>query len=78
MPTEDNPWLAVIGRSLAYLALHSQELGNAGVGEKAAFLEGLGMPRDEVAVMLGTSVNSIGVLLRRKKKQGGRRGKTPR
>lgn len=76
MAADETPWLAIIGRSLAYLALHRQELGNAGVGEKAAFLEALGLPRADVAAMLGTSVESVGVLLRRKKKnRGGRREK---
>ena len=79
MPIEDSPWLAVIGRSLAYLALHRQELGNAGVTEKAEFLEALGMPRNEVATILRTSEKSISELLRRQKnKKGGRGGKSKR
>lgn len=79
MPIEDSPWLAVIGRSLAYLALHRQELGNAGITEKAEFLEALGMPRNEVAAILGTTEASVGELLRRKKKKrGGRSGNRKR
>jgi hypothetical protein len=73
---DQNPWISVIGRSLALIALHKQELGNATVVEKAVFLIGLGVPRAEAAALLGTSDNSIAVMLSRKKRQkGGRRGK---
>ena len=74
---DEEIWLPVIARSLALIALHKQELGNAGVGEKAAFLESLGLPRAQAAVMLDTSANSINVMMGRIKKKGGKgRGKT--
>jgi hypothetical protein len=70
---EVTDWQAVIGRSLAYLALHRAELGNSDMGEQAVFLEGLGLVRADVAAMLNTSANSLAVLIGRKK--GRRRGK---
>ena len=76
MDIEDgDQWLAVIARSLAYLALHRAELGNSSVGDKAAFLEGLGLPRADVAVIVGSSVDSVSELLRVRKKKGRKSGK---
>ena len=76
MPIEEGLWLPVIGRSLALLALHKAELGNASIGEKATFLESLGIPRNDVAALLGTSSDVLRVLASRSKKSGGRaRGK---
>jgi hypothetical protein len=72
--SEDATWLGVIGRSLAYLALHRAELGNSDKGEQALFLEGLGLPREDVAAMLNTSADSIAVLIGRMKR-GKSRGK---
>ena len=72
---EQVTWLAVVGRSLAYLALHRAELGNSEKGEQALFLEGLGLPREDVAAMLNTSVDSIAVLISRMKRGGKGRGK---
>lgn len=66
---DSDPWIAVIGKALAYLCL-KQELGNATIVEKAVFLEGLGVPRDEAAKMLGTTSKSVGEMLRQKKKGG--------
>lgn len=74
---EETQWLAVIAKSLAALAMHRSELGNSEVMIKAEFLEGLGLPRSEVASMLGTTANSLRVMSARKKK-GGRRGKSKR
>jgi hypothetical protein len=71
---QEQLWLPVIGKSLAVLALHRAELGKTGVIEQATFLEALGVPRADVAEMLGSSVESLSVMFRRKKK-GGRRGK---
>jgi hypothetical protein len=67
---EQDPWIAVIGKALAYLCL-KQALGNATIVEKAVFLEGLGIPRDDAAEMLGTSAKSIADMLRAKKKARG-------
>lgn len=73
---QEQAWLPVIGKSLAVLAMHRAELGNTDLVVRAAFLEALGVPRADVAAMLGSSVDSLGVMLRRQKKKGGkRRGK---
>jgi hypothetical protein len=71
---DENHWLSVIAKSLAVLAMHRAELGNSEVMIRAEFLEGLGLPRSEVAGMLGTTANSLNVMSARKKK-GGKRGK---
>ena len=72
---EETQWLAVIAKSLAVLAMHRSELGNSEMMAKAEFLEGIGLPRGEVASMLGTSADSLRVMSARKKKAG-RRGKS--
>jgi hypothetical protein len=65
---QEEKWLGVVAKSLAFLAMHRAELGNSDLIAKAEFLEGLGIPRADVALMLGTSANSLGVMFRRKKK----------
>lgn len=67
-------WLAVIGRCLAYLCLqNSQVKSEKYLTTKAAFLEGLGLTRDEAAKLLGTTAESLRVLSykeSRQRKQG--------
>ena len=72
---EDSRWLSVIGRALAYQCLNSAEIKDKRMGEKAAFLTALGLPRKDVAAMLGTSVESIGVQLTKRRKNKGKRAK---
>jgi CRP-like cAMP-binding protein len=69
-------WLAVIGRALAFLSLHAADLRNKDIGEQAEFLFALGLSRDEIAPLVGSTPASIEFLLRqrRKKSQGGNRG----
>ena len=69
MSDNESPWLAVIGRSLALLVLRENLDENAGVAEKAEFLESLGITRAEVAEMLGTTANSIQTMAGRKKRK---------
>jgi len=73
---EEAQWLAVIAKSLSILAMHRSELGNSEIAVKAEFLEGLGLPRGEVAAMLGTSADSLRVMSARKRKTGSKRGKS--
>jgi hypothetical protein len=73
---EESQWLSVIAKSLAILAMHRSELGNSEVIVQAEFLEGLGLPRSEVAYMLGTTTESLRVMSARRKKKGVRRGKS--
>jgi hypothetical protein len=70
----EQSWLPVIGRALAYICLHNAGIENKTIADKAAFLEGLGLDRNDVAKMLGTSHASISELLRvakNKSKKGG-------
>lgn len=67
-------WLAVIGRALAFLCLGQADLRDKKISEQARFLEGLGIPRKDVASMLGTTSASVTELLRLAKK-GRTRGK---
>ena len=64
-------WLAVIGKSLAFLCLSKAMESEPGkydtVLKKVKFLEGLGLPRGDAAEAAGSSAGSVGVLERRKK-----------
>ncbi len=71
----DERWLQVIGRSLAYICLHSANMAERSLAEKARLLEALGLGRGESAQMLGTSSASLTELMRvarNKKKRGGK------
>jgi hypothetical protein len=70
---QEELWLPVIGKCLATLAMQRSELANSDIVARAAFLEGLGVPRSDVAAMLGSTVDSLRVMLRRQKKKGGKR-----
>lgn len=73
---ENNAWLAVIGRSLAFLCLAQANLRDKDLATQGQFLEALGLPRKEVAILLGTSYASLTELLRLAgKKKGGKRGR---
>jgi len=66
----------VIARSLAYLALYASGKSKETLLSRANFLSGLGLSAKELAEVLGTSVDSLGVLRRRAKgRKGGKRGK---
>jgi hypothetical protein len=58
----DANWLAVIGRSLAFLCLSEADLRDKELLPQAKFLEGLGLSRNDAAQMLGTTTNSLGNL----------------
>ena len=73
---QENDWLGVIARCLAFLCLAQADLRDKELAPQAAFLEGLGISRGEAATMLGTSADSLRVMLNRAKRQkGGRRGR---
>lgn len=69
-------WLAVIGRSLAFLCLELGKSNDKTLAEKAMLLEALGLARAESAAMLGTTYASITETLSKLKrtKKGGRNG----
>jgi len=73
-PTED--WTAVIGRSLAYIALHTAGLGEKDLTTRGQFLENLGLSRREAASLVDTTAASLTELYRRSRaRKGGKRGK---
>jgi hypothetical protein len=78
---EDTQWLAVIGRSLAFLALHAAELRGKEMGDQAVLLNTLGLNNDEIAKLVGSTAESVRVTLgskRKTKSKGRKRGsKTP-
>lgn len=78
MFTEENEqtWLPVIGRSLARITMHLAQADGKTISERASFLEGLGLERKEIALMLGTTPASIAELLRQKSKKDEANGKS--
>ena len=74
LSNDGQDWLAVIGRALAFLSLHAAELRDRDIGEQAAFLQSLGLSKEEIAPLVGSTPASIDVLLRRRNKErGGKR-----
>jgi hypothetical protein len=63
--------------SLVLGALYADKFGELELGEKAKKLQQIGFSNTEIAQLLGTSANSIGVLmhLKRKQKAKSKRGK---
>lgn len=73
----NNNWLAVIGRSLAFLCLSQADLRDKDQATQGKFLLSLGLSRKEVAALLGTTDGSLKVSLHlASKKKGGKRGGT--
>jgi hypothetical protein len=70
---ENNRYLGVIARSLAFLCLANADLRDKDLAAQAAFLEGLGLSRKECALLLQSSENSIAVVLSRENRRA-RRG----
>ena len=72
-------WLEVIGKALAYLCVQQISQNDPkrvpDVIAKAKFLEGLGLPPDDAAHLLGTTANSIKTNLRAKAKREAKGGK---
>jgi hypothetical protein len=65
-------WLSVIGKALAYLCVqHVSQNDPERVGsllDKVKFLEGIGVPKGEAALILGSTAASVATLESRKKK----------
>jgi hypothetical protein len=61
-------YLRITAKSLAYLCINSSTLKDKDKGDKAEFLEELGLTRQEIADLLHTSLNSLRVLLHHVKK----------
>lgn len=65
-----NNWeAAVTARSLAFLCLLQSEAAKKGTLEQAKFLMTLGLPRAEAAALIGSSDDSIRVMLGREGKK---------
>jgi hypothetical protein len=67
-------WTEVIAKALAYLAVNSDQLKTKNVGERGAFLIGLGLPYSDAAHLLGSTEASLRELLRVANKAGKRPG----
>jgi hypothetical protein len=72
-------WLPVIGKSLAYLCMQTARGTDASkldsVLKRVAFLEGLGLSRDDAANAAGSSSDSVRVLQRRSGTRKAKNGK---
>ena len=66
-----NEWLAVIGRSLAFLCLTNANLRDKDLATQANFLITLGLSRKEIAGLLGTTEGSLKVSLHLASKKKG-------
>jgi hypothetical protein len=74
---DNNEWLPVIARSLAFLCLAQADLRDKDLATQGVFLETLGLSRKEAAALLGTSYASLTELIRQSnKKKGGARGRS--
>jgi DNA-directed RNA polymerase specialized sigma24 family protein len=62
-------WLAVIARSLAFLCLSEADLRDKDLAAQAQLLVALGIPRSDIASMLGTSQDTVRVTLARATKK---------
>jgi hypothetical protein len=65
--------LVTIARSVAYLALVAAELTTADLATKAAFLERLGLSRNDCARVLETTPASLRGVASRRRKNGNTR-----
>jgi hypothetical protein len=73
-PEDTSQWTPIIAKSLARIALHLAELDDKSISDRAAFLQGLGLDKDEIAPMLGTTPASVAELLRLRGKKGDQNG----
>jgi hypothetical protein len=68
-PTEAFDWQPFIGRCLALLALGAADMSDKPVLERAEYLMRLGLPRREAAMVLGSTDESLRVMLAAKAKK---------
>lgn len=76
---EESPWLEVIGKALAFLCVQQAALNDpkrvADLPAKVKFLEDIGLNTKEAARLMGTTANSVKTNLRRRGRNGAKRGK---
>jgi hypothetical protein len=79
---DDTAWLPVIGKALAYLCVqHVSQNDPERVGsllDKVKFLEGIGVPKVDAALILGSTAKSVATLESRKRGANNGRKKTKR
>lgn len=73
MEANNEPWMPVIARSMAFLCLANADLRDKDLATQAVFLEALGLSRRDAAGLLNSSEKSLAELIRRSKQ--GKRGK---
>lgn len=61
-------WVPVIGRALCYLCLKTAGLLEKGIADQAELLEKLGLGNQDIAALTASTPQSVGELLRRRKK----------
>lgn len=75
-------WLPVIGKALAYLCVqHVSQNDPERVGsllDRVKFLEGIGVPKGDAALILGSTAKSVSTLESRKRGASNGRKKTKR
>lgn len=69
----DVDWTAVLSRAVAYRCLQADEFKDADMGDRAVFLDALGLPKRDIARMLRTTENSARVMISNKRKRGVKR-----
>jgi predicted transcriptional regulator len=72
--SSEDQWTPVIARSLALIAMKVADLDKKSISDRAAFLSTLGMPKEEIAPLLGSTSASIAELLRQRSKKGDSNG----
>ena len=79
MPENEQLWLQVIGRALAYLCVQQASKEDPvrfkELLPKVEFLQSIGLSQSDAAELLGSTKNSVQVLMSRKKRGGGHASK---
>ncbi len=74
MAIEEIDWEPFIGRALGYMCLHLADMRSRSVLEQAEFLMGFGLPRREAATIVGSTDESVRVLMSNKARNAAKKG----
>ncbi len=66
---DDQNWLAVCGRALAFLCLTQADLRDKGIAPQASLLDYLGLSRKDTALLIGASEKTITEVLSRERRK---------
>jgi hypothetical protein len=66
---DDQNWLAICGRALAFLCLTQADLHDKGIAPQANLLDTLGLGRKDTALLLGTTEKTITEILSRERRK---------